>query len=973
MLARVSVVLPVLNAGPYFAPALASIVRQTLPEVEVIVVDDGSTDGSREHAERVGQMDRRVRVAANAFEKGIVGALNTGLDLARGDYIARMDGDDISLQNRLAAQVAFLDSHPEIGVCGAWARTIGFVEGQVWKYPTDHEAIRATMLFNTPLAHPLAMFRRQLFADLGLRYDRSFEFAEDLELWERAARKVRLANLPRILLYYRTHRGSTTAIRRQDQVRNTERVLRRGLEQLRLEPTTQEWDVHRRLALWDNPTGEDFRDRAQRWVERIAAANAATGTFCPDALAGFINGKFSSLGIGLAAGEPLPRPPAALPPPQRTTVYMRLKRITPLPVKLRLKRSLEANRPLVATAARIARMGAWRLAPGGPLVAEGYRVIKRVTPVSLKSRLKPFLAVAKRWVPLSVKVRVKRAVQNFAPPAVALQSGLLVSPVAPASFPSMPPHIVERIHAGSLRVGFAVLCYERSEYLETCLESLFSAKPHGDIIYFLIDDGSQDPRVRALIERPRAPHHRIVRRFEAKGPNNAGAAINRALRIMREYGEFDLLGWSDPDALYHPDWIEKTLGTCLWAKLNHREHKLGPFTSFNSSDELFHKVLGRYTSPEGPYVVKRQAGMLNYFLFAHEADALGPFAEAPEDETEMTAQLEQMGVQNFSTGISYVEHIGQDSVLNRWRPTPVRRAVYGLDLAPQGWPDAIATAGTVGYYRDVKGSQTVGEDVASPVPLDIVCVTRDAESEILPLSIASVHANLRHPVGTFWLIAPADSKLREMAARLGCRYVCEDELLPLRRKDIDYQFLDADRSGWLFQQLLKFSADQLVSNDRYLVLDGDTVLLKPQVFQHQGKDVLLHSEQFHAPYFDALMALLEIEPKTLLSCVAHHMLFDRGKLAALKAHVEARSGTDWVTAIRNATDLSDRSGFSEYETYGQWCLSAYPEQIHREFWYNIQAARKPGMTLKELMATYGQRHRSISFHWYLPADYAAGT
>jgi len=236
------------------------------------------------------------------------------------------------------------------------------------------------------------------------------------------------------------------------------------------------------------------------------------------------------------------------------------------------------------------------------------------------------------------------------------------------------------------KIAMAILAYERPEYLEISLDSLCHTYLYDyDLTIFICDDGSKDPRVKKIIEKKRDPKIKIKRWYFKKGPNCAGAAINRAMRKILAYGKFDIIGWADPDVLYHPEWLRYTMDVCLWAKEHHKEHVLGPFTSFNSSDFEYHRILGLYDSPYGKYLVKRQSGMLNYFYFREDFERLGYFEESLDDETLMTNKFESLKVRNFCPEVSYIDHIGQDSVLNKWRPQKYSRAMFALNPVQDGW------------------------------------------------------------------------------------------------------------------------------------------------------------------------------------------------------------------------------------------------------------------------------------------------
>ncbi len=216
---RVSVLLPVYNAARYVDVALGSIVAQTLTDFEAIVVDDGSTDASREILRRWADRDRRI-VLLRRPNGGHTSALNQALGLARGEYLARMDADDVACPQRFAQQVALLDESPEVVAVGG---AIELIDPQgrplvVRHFPVDHAAIDMSNLTGiVQLAHPAVMLRASALREVG-GYDPSAEPAEDLELWLRLAEHGRLANVPDVVLQYRLHRNSVSQTRHVQQV-----------------------------------------------------------------------------------------------------------------------------------------------------------------------------------------------------------------------------------------------------------------------------------------------------------------------------------------------------------------------------------------------------------------------------------------------------------------------------------------------------------------------------------------------------------------------------------------------------------------------------------------------------------------------------------------------------------------------------------------------------------------------------------
>lgn len=232
---RITVLLPVHNGGAYLDAAVRSILGQTFPDFELLAIDDGSTDGSGEVLR--GYRDPRLRLVENSRNLGIVETLNRGLSLARGEYIARMDSDDISLPERFERQSRFLDAHPEVGVVGTSG---GLIDGREeslgsFRYPLSHEAICFSLHFFNPLAHPSVMMRREVvlssggYRSVGLSRGET-SFPEDYDLWWRLSDLTRLANLPNRLLLLRKHVGTVTARHMEEFRANAANISRDRIE-----------------------------------------------------------------------------------------------------------------------------------------------------------------------------------------------------------------------------------------------------------------------------------------------------------------------------------------------------------------------------------------------------------------------------------------------------------------------------------------------------------------------------------------------------------------------------------------------------------------------------------------------------------------------------------------------------------------------------------------------------------------------
>lgn len=223
LLPLVSVIMPVHNEEKYIGKAINSILKQSYTEWELIIIDDCSVDNTLKII--IEFKDSRIRVYRNEVNRGIAYSLNRALQLSRGEYIARMDGDDCSVKNRIKIQVDFLKTHKDIALCGG---NIRYIKGnrktiKIKKYCSDYLKVQMGMLFACELAHPTIMLNRRLVDDKDFYYKENVR-AEDYELWSRLIMKYRMANINRTLLYYRIHDKSITSSQNRELILSTARV-----------------------------------------------------------------------------------------------------------------------------------------------------------------------------------------------------------------------------------------------------------------------------------------------------------------------------------------------------------------------------------------------------------------------------------------------------------------------------------------------------------------------------------------------------------------------------------------------------------------------------------------------------------------------------------------------------------------------------------------------------------------------------
>ena len=206
---RVSVIMPLYNAANFVKEAVDSILNQTFQDFELIVLDDASTDESATILDTYA--DHRIVRYTSKQNIGLANILNIAVEMARGEYIARMDSDDISMPTRLQAEVDYLDSHPKIDLVSCGMQQFGLAD-RTMSYKESFWLVCYNAFFFSPILHASSMWRKKSFEDKGLRYRQERVPSEDYDLWVRALGKgLKLINIPEVLYKYRIHGNQNTA------------------------------------------------------------------------------------------------------------------------------------------------------------------------------------------------------------------------------------------------------------------------------------------------------------------------------------------------------------------------------------------------------------------------------------------------------------------------------------------------------------------------------------------------------------------------------------------------------------------------------------------------------------------------------------------------------------------------------------------------------------------------------------------
>jgi glycosyltransferase involved in cell wall biosynthesis len=205
---KISVLTSVYKGEEFIKAAADSVLNQTYANFEWIIINDASPDNSIKILESYN--NPRIKIYHNESNIGLAASLNKGWELCQGEYIARMDTDDVCRLDRFEKQLAFMESNHDISVVGSWVNLTGDWSG-IWKTPVTHEEIKCKLLFNSAMAHPTVFIRKKDFDDNRFRYSEVLRKIQDYDLWSRAIQQLKFANIPEVLLDYRIDIGAKSA------------------------------------------------------------------------------------------------------------------------------------------------------------------------------------------------------------------------------------------------------------------------------------------------------------------------------------------------------------------------------------------------------------------------------------------------------------------------------------------------------------------------------------------------------------------------------------------------------------------------------------------------------------------------------------------------------------------------------------------------------------------------------------------
>lgn len=285
----ISVIMGAYNSDRYIGEAIESILNQSVGDFEFLIIEDCSTDNTLPIVSRYAQKDNRIRIIQNRKNEGLGYSLHLGVNEAKGDYIARMDADDVSSPKRFERQIDFLKKNTDVVCVGTSARKTGNIglrgrmNGTIHSKKT-HDYILAWLLIGTPMIHSSVMFNATLLKSLGLNYNPEYRRAQDYELWSRIVFAGRMANIDEPLQCYRYHADMASNIAADEQRARSRQMHKNILSRLlEREPTVDELDIHGKFAFATRLSPSDIK-HLDFWLEYILHSAENNPVFSYDAV-----------------------------------------------------------------------------------------------------------------------------------------------------------------------------------------------------------------------------------------------------------------------------------------------------------------------------------------------------------------------------------------------------------------------------------------------------------------------------------------------------------------------------------------------------------------------------------------------------------------------------------------------------------------------------------------------------------------
>lgn len=285
MAAPVTVLMPNYNNEAFLREAIDSILSQTFRDFVFLIVDDGSTDKSIDIINSY--TDPRIRLVIKEKNSGIVDALNKGIDLVETKYFVRMDGDDLSVPNRIQLLYDFMEANPDVGVCGSHLRLFGDIN-QVWKMELDRERIKSKLIYTNSVSHAPSIFRTEVLKKNKIYYTNNHPYMEDYDIFFRLKNLTQFAHLDHVLYDYRVLQHNSTVKNKHTILQRKRNMYVQVLSELGIEPSERNIDLHVQLFLGDIPLTYSIREYKE-WVNTLIRHNEQMKLYPQQAFKSFMD------------------------------------------------------------------------------------------------------------------------------------------------------------------------------------------------------------------------------------------------------------------------------------------------------------------------------------------------------------------------------------------------------------------------------------------------------------------------------------------------------------------------------------------------------------------------------------------------------------------------------------------------------------------------------------------------------------
>lgn len=265
----VTIITSVYNCEKYISEMLESILAQTYTDWELIIIDDASTDNTWDILSSYD--DARIKLLKNDENVGLTKNLNKGLSLARGNYIARIDGDDVALPYRLERQVDYMESHPDVGLVGTWMQIVGKQAGLL-KSTLDAKRLNINLLFDAVVFHPSFMMRKSVLDKYHIKYDESLKYAQDYNMEYRISQYADLGNMDDVLVKYRIHDAQVSVQKNEEQLRCANKTRKLILNNLGINLSDEALAVWADFCLLRTKESDNCR-YIREMIDKIITAN----------------------------------------------------------------------------------------------------------------------------------------------------------------------------------------------------------------------------------------------------------------------------------------------------------------------------------------------------------------------------------------------------------------------------------------------------------------------------------------------------------------------------------------------------------------------------------------------------------------------------------------------------------------------------------------------------------------------------